>query len=155
MSVRLRILALLFGIFGFLLTALWNGQQGPRPLLAAEPTRVQPTALPWPTHTPVPQVIRVPVATILLTVSESDTPLNSVVQWQDDMGGWHEVEGWRGTVGGNRTVWWVEAKDWGKGPFRWLVYESGTEADSILAVSGEFYLPSRQGEVTRISVQVP
>jgi hypothetical protein len=52
----------------------------------------------------------------------------SVVQWQDINGNWHDVEGWRGTLDSNGYIrWWVAAKDFGTGPFRWVI----TGGDSV------------------------
>jgi hypothetical protein len=38
-------------------------------------------------------------------------------------------------------TWWVEEKDFGKGPYRWLVYAS--EGGELLATSQSFNLPDR------------
>ena len=58
----------------------------------------------------------------------------SMVQWQDSNGHWQQVDGWQGEVGvDGRVVWWVSRKDFGTGPFRWLVDGSAT---------APFYLPS-------------
>jgi hypothetical protein len=73
----------------------------------------------------------------------------TVVQWQDPMGTWHDVEGWRGTldevkssedgaVTGYKT-WWVGGEHMGEGPFRWLVYRS--KGGQVLATSESFDLP--------------
>ena len=52
----------------------------------------------------------------------------SVVQWQDSAGNWHDVEGWRGTLDSSGYIrWWVAAKDFGTGPFRWVI----TGGDSV------------------------
>jgi len=54
----------------------------------------------------------------------------SVVQWQDSAGNWHDVEGWRGTLDSNGYIrWWVAAKDFGTGPFRWVI--SGGDSVSV------------------------
>ena len=63
----------------------------------------------------------------------------SAVQWQDPAGNWHVVEGWQGSLderGGVR--WWVAAKDFGTGPFRWVVGDSIT----TVTVSEPFNLPA-------------
>jgi hypothetical protein len=52
----------------------------------------------------------------------------SVVQWQDSAGNWHDAEGWRGTLDSSGYIcWWVAAKDFGTGPFRWVI----TGGDSV------------------------
>jgi hypothetical protein len=75
----------------------------------------------------------------------------TVVQWQDSAGGWHDVEGWRGTLdaSGYRR-WWVDAKDFGTGPFRWVVSQG---ADGpFLSLSPPFNLPSEAGQVLPMTV---
>jgi hypothetical protein len=77
----------------------------------------------------------------------------TVVQWQDQIGGWHEVEGWHGTVeldGSKR--WWVAAKDFGKGPFRWVVMAKND--GQPLATSLSFNLPSTAYEVVQSEVSL-
>lgn len=69
-----------------------------------------------------------------------------VVQWQaQGDGGWHDVAGWQGTLdaGGGRR-WWVDARDFGKGPFRWAVSQG--PGGPVVAVSQPFYLPGAAGE---------
>ena len=81
----------------------------------------------------------------------------TVVQWRDDRGYWHNVEGWQGTLdevqdGVGEKVWWVAEADLGKGPFRWLVYQ---ERDGrLLVASDSFYLPSDVGRVALVEVAV-
>jgi hypothetical protein len=70
----------------------------------------------------------------------------TVVQWQDKNGDWHDIEGWRGQLDANgRVKWWVAAKDFGTGPFRWQVIQ-GREGRS-LAASGSFNLPRQANEI--------
>lgn len=73
----------------------------------------------------------------------------SVVQWQDANGDWQNVEGWQGTLNNGTRRWWVHSKDFGKGPFRWVVYDSpgGTK----IGASESFTLPQFPNEI----VQVP
>lgn len=75
----------------------------------------------------------------------------TVVQWQDSAGNWHDVEGWQGTLdaaGGKR--WWVAAKDFGTGPFRWVVqYGPG---GSVLGMSAPFHLPGGAAEIMQVTV---
>lgn len=79
----------------------------------------------------------------------------TVVQWQDGLGEWHDVDPWRGTldeVHGDEGIkrWYVAEKDFSTGPFRWVVYnETGT-----LAASESFYLPSVDREVVHVTVVV-
>ena len=85
----------------------------------------------------------------------------TVVQWQHPDGPWRDVEGWQGApdeitsndglvVG--RKRWWVAEADFGKGPFRWEVYQGG--GDKLLATSGPFHLPS-DGRAVIVAVWVP
>ncbi len=62
----------------------------------------------------------------------------SVVQWQDSNGDWQDIEGWRGTLdSAGRIRWWVAAKDFGSGPFRWVVGEAASEPFNLPAVGAE------------------
>jgi len=76
----------------------------------------------------------------------------TAVQWQDGLGEWHTVEGWQGTPEEDGTKrWWVAPKDFGTGPFRWLVYQGG----ELLALSVSFHLPGSAGETVRVGVTLP
>jgi hypothetical protein len=73
----------------------------------------------------------------------------TVVQWQDSAGEWREVEGWRGELAtGHR--WWVHPKDFGAGPFRWLVTE-GPDGP-VIGISPPFQLPAGANQVAHVSV---
>ena len=72
----------------------------------------------------------------------------TIVQWQDQQGYWHAVEGWQGTLdkiweSEGRKSWWVGWSDLGTGPFRWLVRESAQ--GGLMGVSEPFSLPSSGG----------
>ena len=84
----------------------------------------------------------------------------TVVQWQDDRGVWHDVEGWQGsldeavtgedgTVVGHKT-WWVAHDDLGKGPFRWQVRRDKQGAP--IGTSETFDLPFQRRVSTTIEV---
>ncbi|MCP4409516.1 MAG: hypothetical protein GY807_17550 [Gammaproteobacteria bacterium] len=77
----------------------------------------------------------------------------SVVQWQDSDGNWHVVEGWQGILNdqGYRR-WWVEAKDFGKGPFRWQVYQH--QEGDLRATSRLFHLPQGANKVVKVEVSL-
>ncbi len=73
------------------------------------------------------------------------------VQWQDGLGNWYNVDGWQGELHNNhQQLWWVDKSNFGKGPFRWIVYDKqgGTE----IVTSSLFYLPQNMGEVVMIEV---
>ena len=80
----------------------------------------------------------------------------TVVQWQHPDGSWRDVAGWQGNLelAGGIGVgrWWVAEDDLGKGPFRWLVYQS--KGSRLLAQSGPFYLPSG-GRAVIVAAWVP
>jgi len=72
---------------------------------------------------------------------------------QDALGGWHDVEGWQGALDKESSKgWWVAAQDYGKGPFRWAVYEG--QGGKRLAASESFYLPSSHGQVVRVEISL-
>lgn len=75
----------------------------------------------------------------------------SVVQWQDSAGGWRDVEGWRGPLNGSANrVWWVAAKDFGRGPFRWAVTQG--PSGSLLGASATFNLPTQPDQTVQVVV---
>ena len=75
----------------------------------------------------------------------------SVVQWQDSAGNWHDVEGWRGSLGSGYTRRWaVEAKDFNTGPFRWLVLSG--EGGQVIGTSEPFNLPAAGNETIYVIV---
>ena len=93
-----------------------------------------------------------------ITLHAWNAPVDAwtVVQWQDALGGWHDVDGWRGHLddsAGAEKRWWVAPKDFKTGPFRWLVY--GEKGGELLGTSANFYLPSRSAEVVGVDVVLP
>jgi hypothetical protein len=73
------------------------------------------------------------------------------VQWQDSIGGWRDVEGWQGSLSVHGCQsWWVAARDFGCGPFRWVVLEG--PGGALLASSAPFDLPGASGEVLVVEV---
>lgn len=97
--------------------------------------------------------VRPPVAPLVLNTSPAQSGLWSVVQWQDPQGGWHDVEGWRGWVTNGKTIWWVEEKNFGEGPFRWAVFQ--TDGGALLALSEPFSLPTQPRLTMTIAVTLP
>ena len=63
----------------------------------------------------------------------------TVVQWRDGSGRWQDVTGWRAQATNGFVSWTVEKKDFGKGPFRWVVYSA--DGRTLLGISYEFKLP--------------
>jgi len=91
-------------------------------------------------------------AHIVLQVRSAPVGVWTVVQWQDSAGDWHDIEGWQGTLDEGKKVWWVDAAAFGKGPFRWVIYQD--QRDKPLAQSESFYLPYSAGEAVMIEVSL-
>ena len=93
-------------------------------------------------------------AHIVLQVPSAPAGVWTIVQWQDSAGGWHDIDGWQGTLDeGDQKMWWLAPDLFGKGPFRWLVYQS-TERDELLATSASFHLPDAAGEKLWVEVSL-
>ena len=65
-------------------------------------------------------------------------------------GVWHDVTGWRGHMRGGQVRWQVAEKDFGTGPFRWVVYDK--EGGRLLAVSASFTLPDSGSQTVTVEV---
>lgn len=85
-----------------------------------------------------------------VTGPRQTAPLFAVVQRQDELGKWHDMDGWRGEIKGGYVTWYVASKDFGTGPFRWLVYRDG----AILETSESFRLPAASRQVVRVAVEI-
>lgn len=119
-----------------------SGRPTPPPAITETPS---PSTPPTPIENPpvgrTNSVGKRGIATLVLyVISDENEKLWSVVQWQDALGNWHDVSGWIGKVVNGRTIWWVEEKDFGTGPFRWVVYQQNL--DTLFAASESFYLPN-------------
>ncbi len=114
----------------------------------------RPTAVPTVTATP-PSVYAPPMVggSILLRVPSAPAGLWTVVQWQDGLGGWHDVEGWQSTLVDGWQIWWVSRRDFGTGPFRWTVYQDSTKG-AVLAVSQSFNLPTSDGGLVQLTASL-
>jgi hypothetical protein len=139
------LLAFLIVLIGALLLA-W-----PSPVMHAGPG-LPPRETPTPTRPSGDDDDGKPAgAHIILQVQSAPVEVWTVVQWQDSAGSWHDIEGWSGALDeGDQKVWWVAPKDFGTGPFRWLVYPG--QGGKLLAQSELFYLPHSAGETVRIEV---
>jgi len=92
-------------------------------------------------------------AHIVLHVPSAPAGVWTIVQWRDSAGGWHDIDGWQGTLDeGDQKMWWLAPDLFGKGPFRWLVYQG--ERGRLLATSDSFYLPDSAGEKRRVEVSL-
>lgn len=75
----------------------------------------------------------------------------AVVQWQDSAGGWQNVEGWQGTIK-DSSRWWVHPKDFGNGPFRWVITQG--KGGAVLGSSQPFKLPIWANQTVQVSVSL-
>jgi len=131
---------------------------------AQEPTPTPPP----PTWTPGPAPAKTPVPTptprhpggawIRLRVRGGDGSGNwwTEVQWQDEEGKWHPVEGWQGPLerldGEWGRVWWVSQSQFGTGPFRWVIYRR--QGGEPVALSDPFTLPETEGATRWVEVSL-
>jgi hypothetical protein len=75
----------------------------------------------------------------------------SVVQWQNSNGNWENVDGWQGTLDSNGLRrWWAAEKDFGDGPFRWVVTQG--KGGPVLGTSQSFYLPAGANETVWVKL---
>ena len=100
--------------------------------------------------TPPPQPSKAG-AGIALSVTGAAEPCFAVVQWQDGLGAWHDVDGWRGQVEGGYVLWFVSADLLGAGPFRWQVY---TTEGETLGSSEPFDMPLYKGTIVRVIIEL-
>lgn len=143
-------------VIGIICTLVWV-------TLMPGSTEATPSLLPpIGTLTPSPTTQPSPVPTVLPEATNTHIALQTpdgwagkwtVVQWQDGLGTWHDVEGWMGEISNeNLVVWTVLPTEQGSGPFRWLVY-TAPEGD-LLSCSDPFYAPSLLGDTTWVWVPV-
>lgn len=102
---------------------------------------------------------------LLLSVDQSNPDIIlpddndwTIIQWQDADGNWKEVDGWQGEYTYDpedavwEVYWWVDQDEFGKGPFRWVVYTDKT-LKTVEATSAPFDLPSHKFDPVIISVR--
>lgn len=89
-------------------------------------------------------------AGIELSVSGVASPYYAIVQWQDGLGDWHNVDSWRGEVENDRVIWYVSPDLFGKGPFCWVVYRD----QETLGISESFTMPLAANTLVRVTVAV-
>ena len=126
------------------------------PVNAALPPRTPPAA-----PTTIPGVPGVPgVRTVYtpgggyieLHISSAQPEAWTIVQWLDDNGVWHDVDGWRGMSKAGAIKWWVDLGDFNKGPFRWITFES--KNGKHLSDSSSFYLPDATGQTIVVTISI-
>jgi hypothetical protein len=117
----------------------------------------RPTLIPLPTETPPPAATPIFVAPAVINGAYIELYIANgqakwtVVQWQDDLGAWHVVDGWQGMPDEQGHVrWWVSSTEFGLGPFRWVVYDK--PSGMPLATSQPFDLPSRARQWANVEV---
>ena len=118
----------------------------PRP---PRPPHVTPTAAPT---SQVNSSVAIDGGFIRLVVEPLNPALSAVVQWQDGTGKWHSVGGWRSETVTMPTKWWVNPSDFGKGPFRWLVYEHSQK--NVVATSDTFFLPESEQHIVDVHMTI-
>ncbi|CAG0930328.1 hypothetical protein TFLX_01660 [Thermoflexales bacterium] len=141
-----------FSLLGLACAALLIGLGMSTPTATAAPPPPRPTLTPTP-------ILIVPGQSvgsyIELRVPTDNLKLWTVVQWQDPQGRWHDVETWRGVLDeinqhkGDK-LWWVYPRDYGKGPFRWVIYDQPN--GQMLAASRSFNLPGASNQHVIVEV---
>ena len=101
-----------------------------------------------------------PEASITLTVVNAPAGAWTAVQWSVPGGTtWYNVETWVGPLDQAQYGWmphWVDRKDYGTGPFRWVVYDKDpSQGGGIWAVSDPFYFPTRDGQMVWTQITPP
>ncbi len=92
------------------------------------------------------------LAYLELFVSPTPVGVEGAVQWQDPQGNWHDVAGWTHPLENGYVRWAVEAKDFGTGPFRWVV-RTGGPTGVVVGSSESFSLPAGAGETLQVQVE--
>lgn len=133
-------------LFIFLFLSLFLFSPG---VFADTPPRPELTPTPHPTTIPVPTVApsqSSQSAAIILTLSDPDLAYWTSVQWLDEEDEWQDASGWQSDFNENgMVVWAVAAKDYGTGPYRWVIY---TEEDgTVHSTTDLFYLPESKRNV--------
>ena len=138
-------------VFLILASALWLTGL---PLPARAGSGLPPRETPVPTRSPDGDRHDSPGgAHIVLRARSAPAGVWTVVQWQDSAGGWHDVDGWQGTLdAGDQKMWWLAPNLFGKGPFRWSVYRG--DRARLLVTSALFYLPDSAGEERQVEVSL-
>jgi hypothetical protein len=149
LSIRLK--SLVSGLCALLVVAL---AMLPARTASALPPRPTPVT---PIPTSMPASTSPGWAAIELHVQPAQPALWTIVQWQDRLGGWHDVEGWRGTLdevssGVGKKVWWVARANFDTGPFRWVIYQR--PGGKLLTASEAFRLPRYENTMAVIETSL-
>jgi hypothetical protein len=146
---------LLAAVIGLVCLTVWSPTLAqPEPTLPARhmPNPTLPSRHPTPSAISEPHEEEKPVgAFIELRVSPAPPGVWTVVRWEDGLGGWHDVEGWQGTLdSADQKVWWVPQRDFGTGPFCWDLYAG--QGGPSLGASDPFYLPGSANQRVKVHV---
>jgi len=92
---------------------------------------------------------------IKLSVSGAPGGVWTVVQWQDNWGQWHQVDGWQHGLDANgQWVWWAGNSSLSnRGLLRWVVYQ--WYGGPVWATSLVFKLPSAPGRWVWVNINGP
>lgn len=120
------------------------------PAVSADaPPRPELTPTPPPTTTPIPLVSpsqSSQPAAIILTLSNPDSAYWTSVQWLDEDDEWQDVSDWQSDFNdAGLVVWAVAAKDYGTGPYRWVIYDE--KDGTMYSTTDLFYLPERKRDM--------
>lgn len=131
----------LTGVWGIVVAGVW--------LMAGLGVGAQAQGRP-PLTTPTAAPRRESLSAIRLAAPGAPATAWTVMQWQDALGGWHDVEGWRGEfdADGYKT-WRFPEQHFGTGPFRWQVFAKRDGA--LWAVSAPFDLPDGRDQTLAIT----
>jgi hypothetical protein len=122
------------------------GRETPKPTATLTP---RPTDKAIPTVSPEGTYIR-------LAVKPSNQIYWTEIEWQDGLGKWHKVDGWKGSTtsltNDESIQWFMDANLFQAGPFRWLVYSE--ENGRLLKFSEPFCLPGAATEILMINLDL-
>ena len=149
---NIRLALITSGVYA-LLIVVWGVS-----LAQAAPSALPPRPTPaTPTPVPAPGFTSPGWAVIELHVQPVQADRWTIVQWQDALGGWHDVEGWRGMLdeisnGVGKKMWWVARHDFDTGPFRWVIYQN--QGGKLVATSEAFRLPPHENSAVVVKVSL-
>jgi hypothetical protein len=107
-----------------------------------------------------PQVAPPPEASITLTVVNPPAGAWTAVQWSVPGGTtWYTVTSWVGPLDQAQYGWmphWIDRKDYGTGPFRWVVYDKDPgQGGKVLGTSDPFFFPTYDGQMVWSPITLP
>lgn len=136
---------LLLGLTAGLLLTQANASAATPPPWVRTPL---PTSTRTPTVLPPLPITPIPDYGVIILQFNRPHPKDpyTVVQWLAGDGSWRDVMEWRGEMDTDfsniQKIWTVFPRDFGAGPFRWVVYDG--RGGPVWAVSGSFTLPGSQ-----------